>query len=377
MKISTILTTSILIASVLFTSCSKQESSMSKQSFGRTTDGTEVFLYTLKNKNGMEARITNYGGIVVSLMTRDRTGKTDDIVLGYDSLAGYIKATPYFGALIGRYGNRIGNGEFQLGGVKYTLAVNNGANHLHGGLKGFDKVIWSVDEKASVPGESLVLTYLSKDGEEGYPGNLTARVVYTVTPNDELKIDYSASTDKATVANLTHHSYFNLAGAASGSILNQEMFIDASRFTPVDSGLIPTGELRNVSGTPMDFTTATAIWARINDGYEQLKNGGGYDHNWVLNKPFGTMGLAARAYEKTSGRIMEVLTTEPGLQFYSGNFLDGTLVGKGGVKYQHRSGFCLETQHYPDSPNKPEFPTTVLEPGKPYTSTTIYRFSAK
>ena len=350
---------------------------MTKRSFGKTPDGTESFLYTLGNKNGMEARITNYGGIVVSLMVRDRNGNLADIVLGYDSLARYVKDTPYFGALIGRYGNRIGKGEFQLGGAKYTLAKNNGPNHLHGGLKGFDKVVWNVDEKASIPGESLVLTYLSKDGEEGYPGNLTVRVVYAVTSNNELRIDYSASTDKATVVNLTHHSYFNLAGEGNGSILDHELFIDAARFTPVDTTLIPTGELRNVVGTPMDFTTQTAIGARINDNYEQLQKGGGYDHNWVLNKPIGSMGLAARVYDKASGRVMEVLTTEPGMQFYSGNFLNGTLVGISGVKYQHRYGFCLETQHFPDSPNKSEFPTTVLEPGKPYTSTTVYRFSAK
>jgi aldose 1-epimerase len=333
---------------------------MTKQSFGKTPDGTEVFLYTLRNKDGMEARITNYGGIVVSLLVKDRAGKLADVVLGFDSLASYIKDTPYFGALVGRYGNRIGKGEFQLAGVKYTLAKNNGANHLHGGLKGFDKVVWSVDEKASVPGESLVLTYLSRDGEEGYPGNLAVRVVYSVTNDNALRIDYSASTDKVTVV-----------------ILDHELFIDAGRFTPVDSGLIPTGELKSVVGTPMDFTAQTAIGARINENYEQLQKGGGYDHNWVLNKPLASMELAARVYEKSSGRTMEVLTSEPGLQFYSGNFLNGTHVGKGGVKYQHRYGFCLETQHFPDSPNKPGFPTTVLEPGKTYSSTTIYRFSTK
>jgi aldose 1-epimerase len=377
MKTSIAFIASFLLLAVLFISCNKQESSMTKQSFGKTPDGTEVFLYTLRNNDGMEARITNYGGIVVSLMVKDRNGKSTDIVLGFDSLPSYIKDTPYFGALIGRYGNRIGKGTFQLGGVKHTLAANNGPNHLHGGLKGFDKVVWSVDEKAGVPGEKLVLTYVSKDGEEGYPGNLTVRVVYSVTSNNELRIDYSASTDKATVVNLTHHSYFNLTGSGSGSIMNHELFIDAGRFTPVDSGLIPTGELRNVEGTPMDFSTQTAIGFRINDTSEQMQKGGGYDHNWVLNKPLGSLGLAARVYENTSGRMMEVLTTEPGLQFYSGNFLDGTHVGKGGVRYQHRSGFCLETQHYPDSPNKPDFPTTVLEPGKNYTSTTIYRFSVK
>ncbi len=377
MKTSTLFTTTLLILALLFTSCTRQESTMTKQSFGKTPDGTEVFLYTLRNKDGMEARITNYGGIVVSLLVKDRAGKLADVVLGFDSLASYIKDTPYFGALVGRYGNRIGKGEFQLAGVKYTLAKNNGANHLHGGLKGFDKVVWSVDEKASVPGESLVLTYLSRDGEEGYPGNLAVRVVYSVTNDNALRIDYSASTDKVTVVNLTHHSYFNLAGAGSSAILDHELFIDAGRFTPVDSGLIPTGELKSVVGTPMDFTAQTAIGARINENYEQLQKGGGYDHNWVLNKPLASMELAARVYEKSSGRTMEVLTSEPGLQFYSGNFLNGTHVGKGGVKYQHRYGFCLETQHFPDSPNKPGFPTTVLEPGKTYSSTTIYRFSTK
>jgi len=377
MKTSTILTILLLIFVLLFTSCRTQESSMTKQSFGKAPDGTEVFLYSLLNKNGMEARITNYGGIVVSLLVRDRNGNASDIVLGFDSLASYVKDSPYFGSLIGRYGNRIGKGEFQLGGVKYTLAINNGANHLHGGVKGFDKVVWSVDEKASVPGESLALTYLSKDDEEGYPGNLTVRVVYTVTSDNELRIDYTASTDKATVVNLTHHSYFNLAGEGNGPIYDHELFIDAARFTPVDAGLIPTGELRSVVGTPMDFTLQTAIGARINESYEQLQKGGGYDHNWVLNKPVGAMGLAAKVYEKTSGRIMEVLTTEPGLQFYSGNFLNGTHFGKAGIMYQQRYGLCLETQHFPDSPNKPEFPTTVLEPGKTYTSTTVYRFSTK
>ena len=365
---------------ILLASCSgktQESSTMEKISFGRTTEGTEVNLYTLHNKNGMEARITNYGGIVVSLLVPDRDGKLADIVLGFDSLASYMKGSPYFGALVGRYGNRIGKGTFELNGTKYKLAINNGANTLHGGLKGFDKVVWSVDEQQSKPGKSLVLTYLSKDGEEGYPGSLSAKVVYSVTDSNELKIEYSATTDKPTVVNLTHHSYFNLAGAGNGNVLDHELFIDAERFTPVDLGLIPTGELKSVKGTPMDFTSATAIGARINDAYDQLKNGGGYDHNWVLNKAANSFGLAARVYEKTSGRVMEVLTTEPGLQFYSGNFLDGTLTGKGGKKYAHRFGFCLETQHFPDSPNKPQFPPTTLNPGQTLTSTTVYRFSVK
>ena len=350
---------------------------MDKKSFGKTADGTEVFLYTLRNKNGMEAVISNYGGTVVSLRVPDREGKMADIVLGFDSLSSYMKDSPYFGALIGRYGNRIGKGMFELNGTKYKLAVNNGTNALHGGMKGFDKVFWTVDDQESQPGSSLVLRYLSKDMEEGYPGNLSVKVVYSVTDSNELKIEYSATTDKPTVLNLTHHSYFNLAGAGNGNILNHELFIDADRFTPVDSGLIPTGELRSVKGTPMDFTTPTLIGARIDSPYEQLKKGGGYDHNWVLNKTANTYGLAARAYEKTSGRVMEVFTTEPGIQFYSGNFLDGTLTGKDGKKYEHRSGFCLETQHFPDSPNKPQFPSTVLNPGQSYSSTTVYRFSTK
>ncbi|HTY38282.1 MAG TPA: aldose epimerase family protein [Bacteroidota bacterium] len=367
----------LLVVSV---SCSKQKqesSTMEKISFGKTREGVEAYLYTLRNKNGMEARITNYGGIVVSLIVPDRNGKLGDVALGFDSLSGYLHGSPYIGALIGRYGNRIGKGKFTLNGSAYTLATNNGANALHGGVKGFDKVVWTVDEKTSIPGKSLSLTYVSKDGEEGYPGTLTAHVVYSVTDDNELKIEYTATTDKPTIVNLTQHSYFNLAGAGSGSILNHELFIDAYKFTPIDAGLIPTGELQSVKGTPMDFTTPTAIGARIDQKDAQLKDGLGYDHNWVLNKPFNSMGLAARVYEKTTGRIMEVRTTEPGLQFYSGNFLDGSLTGKGGSKYGKRDGFCLETQHFPDSPNKPNFPTTTLLPGQTLTSTTIYKFSAK
>jgi aldose 1-epimerase len=380
MKTSTTVLTLGFALLVLLTSCSakKQESlTMDRTSFGKTTEGTEVSIYTLRNKNGMEARITNYGGIVVSLIVPDRAGKGADIVLGFDSLSSYIKDSPYFGALVGRYGNRIGKGRFELNGVKYTLATNNGVNHLHGGLRGFDKVVWSVDERQSTPGKSLVLNYLSKDGEEGYPGNLSVKVVYSVTDSNELMIEYSATTDKPTVVNLTHHTYFNLAGAGNGDILGHDLFIDADRFTPVDIGLIPTGELRGVKGTPMDFNVPTAIGARVNEAYDQLKNGGGYDHNWVLNKAANAFGLAAKVYEKTSGRVMEVLTTEPGIQFYSGNFLTDALTGKGGKKYGHRFGFCLETQHFPDSPNKASFPSTTLNPGQTLTSKTVYRFSTR
>ncbi len=380
MKISFVLASlGCALLVLLASSCGKKQesSTMEKTSLGRTTEGTEVFLYTLHNKNGMEVRITNYGGIVVSLVVPDRDGKGADVVLGFDSLPSYIKDSPYFGSLIGRYGNRIGKGMFELNGTKYKLATNNGANHLHGGVKGFDKVVWSVDEQQSKPGKSLALRYLSRDGEEEYPGNLSVHVVYSVTDSNELKIEYSATTDRPTVVNLTHHSYFNLAGAGNGSILDHELFIDADRFTPIDTGLIPTGELKTVKGTPMDFSVATAIGAHINDLYDQLMNGGGYDHNWVLNKAANAFGLAARVSEKSSGRVMEVLTTEPGMQFYSGNFLNGTHVGKGGKKYEHRSGFCLEAQHFPDSPNKPQFPATTLNPGQTLTSTTVYRFSAR
>lgn len=343
--------------------------------FGKTPGGTPVSLYTLSNTRGMEAKITNYGGIVVSLKVPDRNGAPGDVVLGYDSLSQYIASNPYFGALIGRYGNRIAGGRFVLGGTTVTLACNDGPNHLHGGLKGFDKVVWTVDEKASVPGSTLVLTYVSRDGEEGYPGTLSVRVVYAITEKNELTIDYAATTDKPTVVNLTHHSYFNLAGR--GDILGHMLSIAADRFTPVGPGLIPTGVLQGVEGTPFDFRTPTAIGARIGAVDEQLKLAGGYDHNWVLNRTGTEPVIAATVYEPTSGRVMEVLTTEPGLQFYSGNFLNGSNTGKGGVAYQFRTGFCLESQHYPDSPNHPGFPSTVLEPGRQYATRTVYRFSAR
>ncbi len=366
------------VAVIISCSGNKQEmQTMEKAIYGKTPDGHEVEILHLENKSGMHAGIMTYGATLVSLTVRDRNGVMSDVVLGFDSLSSYVKQNPYFGSTIGRYGNRIGKGTFELNGAKYTLAVNNGANHLHGGIKGFDKVIWALDEKGSVAGKSLTLTYVSEDGEEGYPGALTVKVVYSLTDENELRIDYEARTDKPTVVNLTHHSYFNLAGAGNGDILGHELLIDADRFTPVDPGLIPTGELRNVQGTPMDFTKPAMIGARINDPYEQIKKGGGYDHNWVLNKLGGEFALAARAFEKSSGRVMEVLTSEPGLQFYSGNFLDGTLTGKGGKKYEHRFGFCLETQHFPDSPNKPQFPSTALNPGSVYKTSTIYRFSTK
>jgi aldose 1-epimerase len=354
----------------------KSKQQIKKEAVGKTGDQQEIDLYTLTNKNGVEARIMTYGGILLSLKTPDRSGTLGDVVLGYDNLEGYLKNnSPYLGAIIGRYGNRIANGSFSLNGHQYTLARNNGENHLHGGIKGFDKVVWKGREVRRLNSVGVALTYRSKDGEEGYPGNLSVRVVYTLTNNNELRIDYSATTDKDTVVNLTHHSYFNLSG--EGSILNHQLMINARRFTPVDEGLIPTGELRSVSGTAMDFTKPTQIGARIDQQDQQLLFGKGYDHNWVLNRTGGALALAARLSDRVSGRVVEVLTTEPGLQFYSGNFLDGSISGKGGRAYQRRSGLCLETQHFPDSPNQPSFPSTVLKRGKRYASTTVYRFSAK
>jgi len=345
-----------------------------KTAFGKTPDGQNVDLYTLTNKNGMQVAITNFGGIVVRIKVADRHGKVEDVVLGYDSLDGYISDKSYFGAVVGRYGNRIAQGKFTLDGATYTLARNNGENSLHGGIKGFNKAVWEAREVAAKDGPSVELTYTSKDGEEGYPGNLSVKVVYTLTDRNELKIDYSATTDKKTVLNLTNHSYFNLNPSGS-DILQHVLMIQADKFTPVDAGLIPTGELRSVAGTPFDFRKPTAIGARIEQDDEQLKLGKGYDHNFVLSGK--GVELAARVVEPTTGRVLEVLTSEPGVQFYSGNFLDGSARGKGGKTYGRRSAFCLETQHFPDSPNRPNFPSTVLKPGAKYHTETIYKFSAK
>ena len=345
--------------------------------FGKTADGKAVEIYTLTNSKGSEAQIITYGGTVVSLKVPDKSGKLGDVVLGFDSVADYEKHTSYMGALIGRYGNRIAKGRFTLNGNPYVLAVNNGENHLHGGLKGYDKVVWTARPSTDANGANLELTYLSPDGEEGYPGNLNIKVVYSLTEKNELKIVYSAITDKDTVVNLTHHSYFNLAGAGRGDILGHELRLNANKFTPTDSGSIPTGELRDVKGTPFDFTQATAIGLRINQDDQQLKYGQGYDHNYVLNKTGNGLSLAATVYEPKSGRVMEVFTTEPGLQFYTGNFLDVSVTGKSGQSYLKNTGFCLESQHYPDSPNKPKFPSTTLKKGQRYSTTTIYKFSAR
>jgi aldose 1-epimerase len=354
---------------------SKTTPSVSKQAFGQTKEGVPVEIYTLRNKRGAEARICTYGGIVVSLKVPDRTGQLGDVVLGYDNLDGYLTNSPYFGALIGRYGNRIAKGKFTLDGTEYTLPINNDPNTLHGGTKGFDKVVWTAEPMVSLDGPGVRLRYLSKDGDQGFPGNLSVTADYVLTTDNALKLEYIATTDKDTVVNLTHHSYFNLAG--KGDVLQHVVMIDADTFTPVDATLITTGELRPVMGTPFDFRTPTAIGARIGQDDEQLKFGKGYDHNWVINKTMGRMTLMARVTEPSSGRVLEVSSTEPGLQFYSGNFLDGTITGKGGCVYQHRNAFCMEPQHYPDSPNKPTFPSVVLKPGETFHNIIVYKFSVE
>jgi aldose 1-epimerase len=347
----------------------------SKEAWGKTSDGRTVDRYTLTNPAGAEVDIITWGAIVTRIAVPDRTGKKDDVVLGFDTLAGYLGQHPYFGAIVGRYGNRIAKGRFALDGKTYTLATNNGPNSLHGGNKGFDKQVWQARPIASADGQGVELTYVSKDGEEGYPGTLTTKVTYTLTPSSVLRIQYEATTDTDTVLNVTNHSYFNLAGHANGDILKHELQLDADRFTPVDATLIPTGEIRPVAGTPFDFRTPHAIGERINVDDEQIKFGGGYDHNFVLNGQMGTLRRAARVVEPSTGRVLEVFTTEPGVQFYSGNFLDGSVKGKGGRAYPKRSGFCLETQHFPDSPNHPKFPSTVLKAGDTYKSTTEFRFA--
>lgn len=350
-----------------------------KTGFGTTKEGEAVALYTLTNDNGMEVKIITYGGIIVSIKAPDKNGQLSDVVLGFDNLKDYEEKSPYFGCITGRYANRIAEGRFTLGGVVYDqLAINNGPNHLHGGLKGFDKVVWKAQTGESPNGPALKLQYRSKDMEEGYPGNLDVTVTYMLTNDNALKIDYEATTDKPTLCNLTNHTYFNLAGHGTESHYEHQMMINADAFTPIaDEGAIPTGEIRPVKGSPMDFTSLIPIGLHINDDDEQLKFGSGYDHNWVLNKEQeGELSLAARTVEPTSGRVLETYTTEPGVQFYSGNYLDG-MTGKDGKTYPKRSGFCLETQHYPDSPNHPEFPSTALRPGKKYKSTTIFKFSVK
>lgn len=344
--------------------------------YGQTEEGPAM-LYTLKNKNGMQVEISNYGGIITRLLAPDKNGQLDDVVLGFDKLEDYQNDHPYFGAIIGRYGNRIAKGKFTIDGQEYSLATNNGANALHGGPTGFHKHLWQAKTIGREGYAGIELSRLSPDMEEGYPGNLNATVRYLLNDKNELLIEYEATTDKPTVVNLTNHSYFNLKGAGKGDILGHELMIAADSFNPVDSTLIPIGELRPVEGTPFDFRTPTAIGARVNADNEQIRYGLGYDHNFVLKRAGPGMELAASVYEPTTGRFMEVLTTEPGIQFYCGNFLDGTNIGKSGIAYAYRTGFCLETQHFPDSPNQPDFPSTVLRPGEKYETSTVYRFGVK
>ena len=351
------------------------------QPFGRLPDGREARLFTLGNAAGLQAEISDFGGTVVRLFAPDQSGRLADVVLGFDSVERYPAESPYFGAIIGRVGNRIADGRFTLDGQTHHLATNNRPDglpcHLHGGNLGFDKVLWAAEPTTREGHPALRLRYLSTDGEEGYPGNLAVEVTYSLTVDQGLRIDYTATTDRATPVNLTNHSYFNLAGAGQGDVLAHEVTLHASRYTPVRPGLIPTGELAPVSGTPFDFTRPHPIGERIADDHEQLRLGIGYDHNWVLNSTGGSLALAATVHEPVSGRILEVLTTEPGIQFYTGNFLTGKLMGKSGATYAHRGGFCLETQHFPDSVNQPAFPSTILRPGQTYRGTTIYRFSVR
>jgi aldose 1-epimerase len=355
---------------------------ITKTDFGQTPDSTAVELYTLRNSRGMEAKIMTYGGIVTSLKTPDKHGKFADVVLGFDSLDGYVsdsyvKNCPYFGALIGRYANRIAKGKFSLDGVTYQLATNNGGNTLHGGVKGFDKVVWTARPLPTAHGPALILTYVSQNGEESFPGTLSVTAIYSLTEDNALRVDFTATTSQDTVVNLTHHSYFNLAGG--GDILGNLVYINADKFTPVDSTLIPTGELRPVKGTPFDFLTPTTVGARINQtNDEQIKFANGYDDNWVLNKTApGELSLAARVHEPASGRTMEVWTTSPGMQFYTGNFLDGSFTGKGGWVYRSRNALAMEPQDFPDSPNQPNFPSAELKPGETYHNTIIYKFGVK
>lgn len=374
MKVKFFVLAILCLMAIFLSACEKEDSSptIKKEAFG-TADGKQIDLYTLTNANGIKAKIINYGAILFSLDLPDRDGNSADVTLGYGSLDEYVKNRNYFGATVGRYGNRIAKGRFTLDGTEYTLATNNGENHLHGGLKGFNKVVWDSEPITTKDSVGVRLTYLSVDGEEGYPGNLTCTVVYTLTNNDELRVDYEATTDKSTPVNLTHHSFWNFAGNASRDILGHELMLNADHFLPVGSGLIPTGEIKSVKGSPMDFTTPATIGSRI----EQVE--GGYDHNYVLNRQ--THGeeliLAARVYEPVSGRGMEIYTTEPGIQFYSGNFFDGTTTGKDGKVYGKHYAFCLETQHFPDSPNQLDFPTTILNPGQTYTHVCVHKFYTK
>jgi aldose 1-epimerase len=368
----------VLLASLAPGNKAQSAKTMDMQPFGKTPDGHEASLYTLRNQSGMEVKITNYGATITSIKVKDRHGEFGDVVLGFDDLDGYVSKTntSYFGAVIGRYANRIAHGAFVLDGRQYHIPINDGPNSLHGGLRGFDKRVWDAKDASTPHGPGVELHYLSRDGEEGFPGNLSVAVRYSLTGENDLRIDYSATTDKNTVLNLTNHSYFNLAGPGSGDILNHKLTLVADRFTPINDKLIPIGAIESVAGTPLDFRKPTTIGARITQNDQQLKFAKGYDHNFVLNHSGQGIDLAARVEEPHSGRVMEVLTTQPGVQFYSGNFLNGTVHGIGGV-YNFRSALCLETQHFPDSPNHPNFPSVVLRPGEEFHSTTVYRFSTE
>jgi aldose 1-epimerase len=348
--------------------------SIMKQDYGALPDGRTAELYTLTNANGLKATLTNYGAILVSMEVPDRDGKMADVTLGYDSLEGWLSNSSYFGSTVGRYGNRIANGKFTLDGKTYTLAKNNGENHLHGGIKGFNKVLWDGNPVKRPGATGVEFTYTSPDGEEGYPGNLKVTVTYWLTDHNELRVEFKATTDQPTIVNLCHHSYWNLTGNPNNTILDHELMLAADKFLPVDEGLIPTGELRPVKDTPFDFTKPTKVGARVNADDEQLKRGNGYDHCWVLRNQTGKVALAATLYDPSTGRAMDLSTDQPGIQFYGGNFLDGSVTGKGGIKYKFRTGLCLETEHYPDSPNKPNFPSVVLRPGEIYRHTMVYRF---
>jgi aldose 1-epimerase len=350
---------------------------ITKRLFGNTTEGTPVEIFTLKNSKGITVEITNFGGIIVSIKVPDKSGNFEDVVLGHDKLENYMRKGPYFGAIIGRHGNRIEGASFEINGVEYKLTKNEGENQLHGGITGFDKVVWQAEVVNEEGKESLELSYLSKDREEGYPGNLKVKVTYTVTEDNELKIDYYGVTDKDTVVNLTNHSYFNLSGHASGDILDHKVMINADKFTPADKESLPTGEIREVKGTPMDFTTFTTVRNNIDCDDEQIRFGGGYDHNWVLNVSGKTPEKAAEVVDEKSGRFMEVYTTKPGVQFYTGNFLDGSEIGKDGAAYNKRSGLCLETQYFPNSLKHKHFPSPILRAGEEYNHTTIYKFLTK
>lgn len=355
----------------------QEKLAITKSEFGKTEDSTSIEQYTLKNANGVEMDVITYGGRITSLKVPNKDGKLENVVLGFDNIEDYQKDNPFFGALIGRYGNRIAKGKFTLNGEEFTLATNDGSNHLHGGVNGFDRVVWTATPVEGTEDSTLKLTYTSKDGEEGYPGNLEVTVTYTLTKDNAVEVAYEATTDKATVVNLTQHAYFNLTGDFSKDILNHDVVINADAFLPVDETLIPTGEIRKVEGTPFNFNSSKKIGKEINADNEQLKRGKGYDHCWVLNGEKGDMRFVASAYDETSGRFMEISTEEPAIQFYTGNFLDGTLPMVNGGKYAHRTGFCLETQHYPDSPNQDNFPSTVLNPGNTYKTKTTFKFSTK